>query len=552
MAFQRLFAITAVLLSFLPASADTIDSLFSAYRADGRLSISEAGRLLPLLAEEDYVDSMTCPASASLKKKQLAVYSAIGYRLYDRGHFDKALSVFPSAIALAEELADSSTLAELISCRGASEMRSGALTDAVASFEHCIELAERMKDNVALSSAHNNLAFTYCSVATPSNGYAQQAYASIQKAIQYERLVPGSPALSIRYGTASEINVKLGDYPEALRMARLAWAIDSVDGNKLKMARRQSQMGDALFAMHNWDEAEQAYLLAMQLLEETGDPVSTAINCKQLGQFYQEKGDRQKAFSYYNRALQMAEDSGNRLQCEQLLLKFYEFYKGVDNVRALDYLERYGVLKDSLMDEHSQQVLRSYQARYEASEKELIISQQRTTIWRRNVAIGIISLLFALSLLTLIYLNHLHIERKKRIEAEAEILELQEVIQTQEEHVMSELTNYIAHHIGDGDLSNDSICRELAVSQSTLNRQVHNHKGCSIQAYVQQLRMEKAETLLCSTDDSVAEIATACGYNDVSYFTRVFKQCHDGTTPSSYRSPSGRDSGDSAQGTGMP
>ena len=47
-------------------------------------------------------------------------------------------------------------------------------------------------------------------------------------------------------------------------------------------------------------------------------------------------------------------------------------------------------------------------------------------------------------------------------------------------------------------------------------------------------RIECACERLTLTDKSVTEIAFACGFNDMSYFSRVFKQLK-GTTPTAYR-----------------
>ena len=46
--------------------------------------------------------------------------------------------------------------------------------------------------------------------------------------------------------------------------------------------------------------------------------------------------------------------------------------------------------------------------------------------------------------------------------------------------------------------------------------------------------MECAAELLCSTSDSVTEVALACGFGDVSYFGRLFRR-QKGKTPGEYR-----------------
>ncbi|MBR4427993.1 MAG: helix-turn-helix transcriptional regulator, partial [Clostridia bacterium] len=49
-----------------------------------------------------------------------------------------------------------------------------------------------------------------------------------------------------------------------------------------------------------------------------------------------------------------------------------------------------------------------------------------------------------------------------------------------------------------------------------------------------KLRMEKAKRLLRESDDSVAQVAARCGYQDASAFTRRFKQ-YASVSPLQYR-----------------
>lgn len=62
------------------------------------------------------------------------------------------------------------------------------------------------------------------------------------------------------------------------------------------------------------------------------------------------------------------------------------------------------------------------------------------------------------------------------------------------------------------------------------NRYVHKTPN----AYLSQFRLGKAAELLVSTDDSITEIAFACGFSGASYFAEAFRKCF-GITPKEYR-----------------
>ena len=50
--------------------------------------------------------------------------------------------------------------------------------------------------------------------------------------------------------------------------------------------------------------------------------------------------------------------------------------------------------------------------------------------------------------------------------------------------------------------------------------------------YITQLRMQEAKRLITSTDYKLTEVAERVGYNDVSYFSNVFKKFY-GISPRS-------------------
>ena len=69
------------------------------------------------------------------------------------------------------------------------------------------------------------------------------------------------------------------------------------------------------------------------------------------------------------------------------------------------------------------------------------------------------------------------------------------------------------------------------MGESQLKRKVRRLTGKSMANYITQLRMEKAMQLLKSRPDlRVGDVAEQCGFMDVAYFSRVFRQ-HYGMTP---------------------
>lgn len=93
---------------------------------------------------------------------------------------------------------------------------------------------------------------------------------------------------------------------------------------------------------------------------------------------------------------------------------------------------------------------------------------------------------------------------------------------------------YINEHFCDPDLNIETICQELFMSASSLQRAFKSFLGISPKQYLDKQRMNKALELLTEDELSVNQIAYACGYTDEKYFSRVFKKTY-GYPPSQLR-----------------
>ena len=60
------------------------------------------------------------------------------------------------------------------------------------------------------------------------------------------------------------------------------------------------------------------------------------------------------------------------------------------------------------------------------------------------------------------------------------------------------------------------------------------HMGTGFIDYLNDYRLVMAERLLRSSDNSVLEIAVQSGFDNLSYFNRIFKRKY-GTSPGKYR-----------------
>lgn len=76
--------------------------------------------------------------------------------------------------------------------------------------------------------------------------------------------------------------------------------------------------------------------------------------------------------------------------------------------------------------------------------------------------------------------------------------------------------------------------REAGLTERTLKRRLQLATGLSPNVYLQRVRIDKAKKLLLTSGLSVKAIAYEVGYENVSFFVRLFKS-HVGQTPAQWR-----------------
>ncbi len=101
-----------------------------------------------------------------------------------------------------------------------------------------------------------------------------------------------------------------------------------------------------------------------------------------------------------------------------------------------------------------------------------------------------------------------------------------------EESEYNMMLQYLAENHTTVTLS--SFCKYFSRSKSYVSHTFKNTFGVSFSAYCNDLKLNDAKNLLLITDTSITDIAMNTGFNDVSYFVRLFKEKYK-LSPLQYR-----------------
>ncbi|MGN0203949.1 MAG: AraC family transcriptional regulator [Coprococcus sp.] len=98
--------------------------------------------------------------------------------------------------------------------------------------------------------------------------------------------------------------------------------------------------------------------------------------------------------------------------------------------------------------------------------------------------------------------------------------------------VFEEISDYIEKHYK--TITTQELSAVFHFQEDYFNRLIKSKTGLTYSAYVQQIRLSKAEHLLQTTDKTVEEIAEIVGYHNRGFFYKLFRQKY-GVAPAEFR-----------------
>ena len=100
--------------------------------------------------------------------------------------------------------------------------------------------------------------------------------------------------------------------------------------------------------------------------------------------------------------------------------------------------------------------------------------------------------------------------------------------------LLERLHQWLDIHCADPTTDVQSMADAIHLTPRTLQRKLKSLIGRTPAAYLREYRLARARKLLASTDDSVTDIAHACGFSSSQYFSRTFRDAY-GVPPEKWR-----------------
>lgn len=111
----------------------------------------------------------------------------------------------------------------------------------------------------------------------------------------------------------------------------------------------------------------------------------------------------------------------------------------------------------------------------------------------------------------------------KIMEACTAYVRLKELVTPSGKQLIDSIQHFVEEHIRE-ELDVDRICREFKISRTRLYETIRPYTDGGIASFIRHTRLEYAKNLIRTTDLSIPEIASTCGFSDYNYFLRIFKK----------------------------
>ena len=498
-------------------------------------------------------------ASKEEMKQQCEQLRKDGKLARENSRFNEAIKLHTEGLKLARELGDVKEEIQALNNIGTNYRRLGILDEAAAYHHEALKLTMKAKDQNDLDIKRfrlvslNGIGNVYMSL-----GDLEQADTVLRKALAGERDTDNKLGQAINLANLGKIKERKGEIDSAWVYYRYSLAMNR---------QVKSQLGEALCYQHfgnlhelsgDYVTALEEYSTAYDILKQTNDHwhrLETGVNVIRL---FIKEGRMDEA----RELLQIGEETANSIKSlehqSQIQYLYYQYYEKKGNaIEALNHYIRSSQLKDSIIDMRKVNQIQNMRISLDRMQQQTVLNQaQERFLFERKTHHITTAVLVLIVLLALSVIGGLWYTLRQRSETQRILQQMNKsredffaslaidpadpgqaetVVNERDRQFLGKLVDTIYTQMAHGNTDVESVAERMGLSRAQLNRKVLAVTGQNTSSYMMQVRIAKAKRLLrADVNMPIGDIAAKCGFDDVAYFSRIFKQQTD-TTPSQYR-----------------
>lgn len=301
----------------------------------------------------------------------------------------------------------------------------GLFDEALTYYFEARGLADSLSNFMTLSMAYNNIGLIY------------QELNNFEKALEYNRnalnlrIVHGfERSLSHSYNNIGICHLRLGNLDSAEFYYRKGLDQALEINNRESAANILQNLGNLEMKRKNINDAIAYYHTSVSYSK---NPVSKLLMYNSLCEAYLKKGQPSVAIEQGEKALAIASETDNFGHTEDLYFNLTQAYmRNGDYEKAVEGMQQWDIVKDSLFSEESARVYNELEVKYETARKEQRIALQQAEIDEQDAVlvrdrIGLFAAILTIVLLVIIFFQwRSRVRKKQQIAMQEAQLDLKE------------------------------------------------------------------------------------------------------------------------------
>ncbi len=437
---------------------------------------------------QTYIDSIQ-----TLSKKENYV-KGIGIATLDKGllenikgNFNLAINKNEKALSIFNELKEDTLIAKSLAALGVNYWQKGEIVKSLDFLFKALKINETLDLKSAQAANYNQISMVYQS--QNKIPLAEEFANKSMKIIQ--NLTPELSHISTFHNLANIYGMQ-GKYKEALRLDSIGLIYCEQLNAEFNKSMFYDNMANCLYYANDWTNAIDYHLKAISIDSSFGNNKQLGDTYCNMGAIYEEQKNYDKALECYNKSIELCRVSGYKIGIKNGLQQLSKlFYKTNNTTAAYHLLQESMIVKDSMINESSEQKIAELQTLFDTEKKKQQIAQQELKISRRNILLVVLlaALIMSVFIFRLVYLRYkLKQEQKLQQELIKEETKRSKAIIETEENERQRLAREL--HDGVGQL----------LSATKLNLSSLENNKCTPE---EKLRLVNSMDIL---DESIREI----------------------------------------------
>lgn len=292
-------------------------------------------------------------------------FSDLGDAQWNQGRYDEAMEHFVQALNIRTSLNDSLGMARSLSNIASVHYRYGNYPESMKYHLVALELREKFRDSAAVAHSYLSLGI----LEEDLHNY-QEALVYYDKGLPIVLALGKKRMLQVYYNYIGRAWRKLKQYDKSLAAHEKSRVLLEELNDYRGWASYYNNMGSIRRRQGDLEEAKRLFFRAADIHENINDQEGLADGYNDIGKVYYQLKEYDKALEYCYRALELARRLGLKDDVRYAYATLSSIYGATGAYQqAFEFHQKYGSMKDSLLDKQKAEQLHQLQVIYESEKK---------------------------------------------------------------------------------------------------------------------------------------------------------------------------------------